>query len=86
MNKNTKPMGDIIKTFTTSVEELEKNYEALDMDNKTSVKSFEAVVLELLASLKRHQDKPGNEELEDDFEDLIYRVILILGQLDLLEV
>lgn len=79
-------MSDIIRTFTASVEELEKNYEALDMGNKTSVKAFEGVVLELLASLKRHQDKAGNELLEDDFEDLIYRVIIILGQLDLLEI
>ncbi|OUS01651.1 hypothetical protein A9Q86_07735 [Flavobacteriales bacterium 33_180_T64] len=79
-------MSDSIKTLTIAVEELEKNYEALDMDNKSSVKSFEEVVLELLARLKRHQDKPGNEELEDDLEDLIYRVILVLGQLDLLEI
>ncbi|ALJ05575.1 hypothetical protein APS56_10770 [Pseudalgibacter alginicilyticus] len=79
-------MSDIIKTFTLSVEELEKNYEILDMDSKTSVKSFEGVVLELLAKLKRSQDKEGNEDLEDDLEDLIYRVILILGQLDLLEI
>jgi len=78
-------MGDIIKTLTASVEDLEKNYEALDMDNKTSVKSFEGVVLELLSKLKRNQDKKGNEDLEDELEDLIYRVILILGQLDLLE-
>jgi len=79
-------MNDIIKTFTRDVEELEKNYEAVDKDNKTTVKSFEGDVLKLLASLKRHQDKEGNEDLEDDFEDLIYRVIIILGQLDLLEI
>ena len=79
-------MSDIIKSMTEGVDNLEKNFEALNMDNKTSVKSFESVVLELLASLKRHQDKPENEDKEDDFEDLIYRVILILGQLDLLEV
>lgn len=79
-------MGDIIKTLTVRVEDLEKNYEALDMDNKTSVKAFEEVVLELLAILKRSQDKSGNEHLEDELEDLIYRVILILGQLDLLEI
>lgn len=79
-------MSDIIKTLTTDVEELEKNYEALNMDDKASVKSFEGVVLELLARLKRNQDKEGNEDLEDELEDLIYRVILILGQLDLLEV
>ena len=79
-------MSDIIKVLTTSVENLEKDYEALDMNNKTSVKAFEVVVLELLASLKRNQDKVGNEALEDDFEDLIYRVILVLGQLDLLEI
>jgi hypothetical protein len=79
-------MSAIIETLTTSVDELEKNFEALDMDNKADVKSFEGTVLELLASLKRNQDKPENEDKEDDFEDLIYRVILILGQLDLLEI
>ena len=79
-------MSDIIKSMTVDVEELEKKFEAVDMKNKTSVKSFEALVLELLAKLKRNQDKTGNEELEDDFEDLIYRVILVLGQLDLLEI
>ena len=79
-------MSDIIKSMTVDVEELEKKFEAVDMENKTSVKSFEALVLELLAKLKRNQDKTGNEELEDDFEDLIYRVILVLGQLDLLEI
>ena len=79
-------MSDIIKTLTKDVEELEKNYEALNMDDKVAVKSFEAVVLELLGRLKRNQDKEGNEDLEDDLEDLIYRVILILGQLDLLEI
>ena len=55
-------MNDIIKTFTRDVEELEKNYEAVDKDNKTTVKSFEGDVLKLLASLKRHQDKEGNED------------------------
>ncbi|MDG5491110.1 hypothetical protein [Psychroserpens sp. SPM9] len=79
-------MSDIIKTLSADVDELEKSYEALDMDNKADVKSFESVVLELLAKLKRNQDKEGNEDLEDDFEDLIYRVIIILGQLDLLEI
>ena len=79
-------MSDIIKSMTVDVDALEKSFEALDIDNKASVKSFEGVVLELLGRLKRTQDKPGNEELEDDLEDLIYRVILILGQLDLLEV
>ena len=79
-------MSDIIKSVTLDVDALEKNYEALDMDNKTAVKSFEAVVLELLGRLKRHQDKEGNEHLEDDLEDLIYRVIIVLGQLDLLEI
>jgi len=79
-------MSDIIKTLTKEVEELENNKETLNMDDKSAVKSFEAVVLELLAKLKRNQDKPENEDLEDDLEDLIYRVILILGQLDLLEI
>lgn len=79
-------MSNIIKTLTRDVEILEKEYEALNMDDKSAVKSFEGVVLELLAKLKRNQDKTENEELEDDFEDLIYRVILILGQLDLLEI
>ncbi|WP_340155569.1 hypothetical protein [uncultured Winogradskyella sp.] len=79
-------MSDIIATLTTEVDELEKNNEALNRDDIAVVKSFELVVLELLAKLKRNQDKEENEELEDDFEDLIYRVILILGQLDLLEV
>lgn len=79
-------MSDIIKTLTTEVEVLEKNNEELNRDNMSAVKSFEALVLELLAKLKRNQDKTENEALEDDFEDLIYRVILILGQLDLLEV
>ncbi|WP_299114831.1 hypothetical protein [uncultured Winogradskyella sp.] len=79
-------MNDIIKILTKDVEALEKNYEALNMDDKVAVKSFEDVVLELLARLKRNQDKEGNEDLEDDLEDLIYRVILILGQLDLLEI
>nr|WP_321233991.1 hypothetical protein [uncultured Psychroserpens sp.] len=79
-------MSDIIKRFTIEVEELEKNFDALNMDDKAAVKSFEGVVLELLARLKRNQDKEGNEDLEDDLEDLIYRVIIILGQLDLLEI
>jgi len=79
-------MSDIIRKLTKDVEALEKNYEALNMDDKTAVTSFESIVLELLARLKRNQDKEGNEDLEDDLEDLIYRVILILGQLDLLEI
>ena len=78
-------MGDIIKVFTNDVRELEEKFEALDMTDKKAIKSFEPIVLELLARLKRQQDTPGNEGIEDDFEDLIYRVILILGQLDLLE-
>lgn len=86
LNKNTKPMSDIIKTLTTSVQDLEKNFEALNLNDFTSVKAFESHVLELLANLKRNQDKPEYEHLEDDFEDLIYRVIIILGQLDLQEV
>lgn len=79
-------MSDIIKRLTVSVEGLEKNFEVLDMNDEASVKLFERDILELLASLKRQQDMTGNEDLEDDFEDLIYRVILILGQLDLLEI
>ena len=79
-------MSDIIKQFDQEVEKLEKSFEALDMNSKVSVKSFEGVVLELLAKLKRSQDKEENVNLEDDFEDLIYRVILVLGQLDLLEI
>lgn len=79
-------MNDTIKQFNNEVEKLERNFETLDMGNKSSVKSFEEVVLELLAKLKRNQDKLENEDTEDDFEDLIYRVILILGQLDLLEI
>ncbi len=79
-------MSDIIKTMSIAVDTLEKNYEAVDMDNKTAIKLFEGDVLELLSSLKRNQDKPENEKIEDDLEDLIYRVILVLGQLDLLEI
>jgi hypothetical protein len=74
-------MSDIIKSMTIDVESLEKNFELLDKDNKESSESLKDGVLELLASLKHNQDEPENEADEDDFEDLIYRVILILGQL-----
>lgn len=74
-------MSDIIKAMTIDVESLEKNFELLDKDNKESSESLKDSVLELLARLKRNQDEPENEDDEDIFEDLIYRVILILGQL-----
>lgn len=78
-------MKESIEILIKKVENLEKKFETLDMKNETSVKLFEGDVLELLASLKRNQDNPENEDMEDDFEDLIYKVILVLGQLDLLE-
>lgn len=79
-------MSNVINQFNKEVKGLENKFETIDMGNKVSVKSFEGVVLELLAKLKRNQDKSENEDLEDEFEDLIYKVILILGQLDLLEI
>lgn len=78
-------MSEIVKSFEGQVDNLETEFKAIDVSNKSSAKSFEAVVLELLAKLKRSQDKPGNENLEEDLEDLIYRVIVVLGELDLLE-
>jgi len=64
-------MKDTIKELAELVENLEKNVEATNKEQ----------ALELLAKLKRAQDDPANEEYDDDYEDLIFRMIYIVGQL-----
>jgi len=64
-------MKDTIKELIELVDNLEKNVES---NNKEQV-------LELLSKLKRAQDDPANEEHDDEYEDLIFRVIYIIGQL-----
>jgi len=64
-------MKDTIKGLAELVEKLENNIEATNKEQ----------ALELLAKLKRAQDDPANEEYDDDYEDLIFRMIYIVGQL-----
>ena len=64
-------MKDTIKELAELVEKLENNIEATNKEQ----------ALELLAKLKRAQDDPANEEYDDDYEDLIFRMIYIVGQL-----
>lgn len=74
-------MKDNIKLFKEKVENLENKYSILDKSDNEATASMKESVLELLASLKHHQDEPENEAHEEYFEDLIYRVIIILGEL-----
>ena len=74
-------MNDIIGKLTESVTKLENEFDTAIKGNKESSEEFKERSLELLAKLKRAQDDPANEEYDDDFEDLIFKVIYIVGQL-----
>ncbi len=70
-----------IKPIIESVEKLEIDFNNRDQNNNESCVKIKDIAYDVLASLKRHQDKPDNEEFDDVFEDLIFRVIKMVGQL-----
>ena len=75
-------MKDTIKELTELVENLESTFAAFEKENKESSELSKEQILELLAKLKRGQDDPANEEYDEDYEDLIFRVIYIVGRLE----
>jgi len=74
-------MKDTINKLTVLVENLESEFEAFEKESNESSKLSKKQVLELLAKLKRAQDDPANEKYDEDYEDLIFKVIYIVGQL-----
>ena len=73
-------MNDQLITLKQSVANLEKDFE-MNKDIEGSPNSMKENALELLNSLKQGQDNPVNFDLNDTYEDLIFRVITVVGQL-----
>jgi len=74
-------MNDTYKNLKIAFKTLEQDFNALDKNNKNDLGKMKDNALSLLSTLKRNQDKPENKDLEDNYEDLIYDVIDIVGQL-----
>jgi len=72
---------DFLNKLERDFKTLEQDFNALDKNNKNDLGKMKDNALSLLSTLKRNQDKPENKELEDNYEDLIYEVIDIVGQL-----
>lgn len=74
-------MKDHIKTLIKKAEKIENEFSMKgDYINETS-KSLKERALIILASLKRAQDDPVNEDEDDVLEDLISTIITIVGKL-----
>ena len=74
-------MKDNIKPIIELVENLESDFNNKDQGNNESNKLLKDRAYSILSGLKRNQDNPENEEYDDVLEDLIVRVIEIIGQL-----
>ncbi len=75
-------MIEIIKQMTLEVTTLEKAFEELDIENQTKCNEFSEYALNVLDKLKKNQDTEDYFHLNDDFEDLIFKVITLIGRLD----
>lgn len=78
--KIKRPNMDLIKNYTREVEIIENKFESLAED-KNSRDKLKEEAHEILAKLKKDQDNMDYFDLNDDFEDLIFRLITIIGQL-----
>jgi len=75
-------MNNTLKKLKIAFNSLEQDFNNLNKNNKDEVNKMKDNALNLLSTLKRNQDKPENKEFEDSYEDLIYEVIDIVGQLN----
>jgi len=71
---------DLIENYTKEVEAIEVKFDSLPQDQGSKDKLKEEAH-EVLARLKKNQDTEEYFDLNDDFEDLIFRLISIIGQL-----
>ncbi|MFK5889555.1 MAG: hypothetical protein QM486_02355 [Flavobacteriaceae bacterium] len=74
-------MNNNIKLIIELVENLESDFEVSINKDKIFRKILKNRALEILSNLKKDQDRFVNIEYNDIFEDLIERVISIVGQL-----
>lgn len=71
---------DIVNAYTKEVEALEAKFESVSDDSLTR-ENLKEETHEVLARLKKDQDTEAYFDLNDDFEELIFRLISIIGQL-----
>lgn len=72
---------ELIKLKNKLVEDLENKFNQQDVKDKSTIEAFKNEALDVLSGLKRAQDKPENEEIDESLEELIFRVIKLVGQL-----
>lgn len=72
---------NLIKNYTKEVEAIEIKFDSL-LQDQSSKDRLKEEAHEVLARLKKDQDTEEYFDLNDDFEDLIFRLISIIGQLD----
>ena len=75
-------MSQIIKDFEVEVNQLQKDFDSLNLENEAACEAFSEKALEVLDRLKKKQDTEEYFDLNDDFEDLIFDVITMIGHLD----
>ena len=76
-------MSNEILSMSLSVEELQKRVLSIDKSNINAVELIKNDTLELLSKLKRKQDDIiMNEDDENAYEDLVSKVIVVLGEFD----
>ena len=75
-------MNNEIQSFASNVDELEQKVTAIDKHNSNAVEAIKNDILALLSKLKRKQDAIMNEDDENAYEDLVARVIVLLGEFD----
>ncbi len=75
-------MSNEIQSFSLNVDALEKRVLAIDKNNLNNIEAIKKDILELLSKLKRKQDEILNEDDENTYEDLVARVIVLLGEFD----
>ena len=74
-------MNDTLKKIKLEFKSLEQSFKSLNRNSEKDIELMKDNALRLLSTLKRNQDKPDNKEVENEYEDLIYEVIDIVGQL-----
>ena len=71
---------DIIRNYTSEVEAIEKRFENVSNDTREK-EILKEDTHGVLARLKKSQDTEAYFDLNDDFEELISRLITIIGKL-----
>ena len=75
-------MSEIIMKMTEEVAAVERAFQELDLENQAKYEEFSEYAMEVLSKLKKTQDTEEYFDLNDDFEDLIFKVITLIGHLD----